>query len=489
MLNVLRHKGVSKKILWVVAVIIILSFGVFGTAWRLDSTVNSAGRIFGHNVSLNDYQKAYYDTRDAAILMYGDNFFKYGNRLNLEAQTWDRLILLYEAKKRGIKTSDQEVVNFIASMPFFQSEGKFDPYKYQMIVEDSRGFDRKTTEFEGGIRSQLTIKKLMDQVTDGITVTDEEVKKEYILKNEKIKLTYALFDPLKAAKDLNISDDEIKKFYENNKEQFRKPVMVNVEYASLNYPAKATDQQKEAVKKEVEGLAKELKPDSDFKAIASQHKMEIKESGLFSQAQPLLTFAWSPELVDKIFNMKQGQYSPAFETPDGWEIVRIKEVKDSYIPSFDSIKEEVKTSLLTDKGYSLAKTKADAALKTIQEGLKGNKSFKELAEEVGAKVDETPLFSRGEYIANNGLIAEFQEVTLKLNMKNRLSDVISTAQGPAIVYLNDVEGIDEKQFEADKTNFKEMLLAQKRSQAAAEFITQLRLKANLKNNVDKHIAK
>ena len=85
MLSALRHKGVSKKILWAVSIVIILSFAVFGTAWRLDKSVNSAGKIFGHSVSILDYQKAYYDTRDAAILMYGDNFFKYGNRLNLES--------------------------------------------------------------------------------------------------------------------------------------------------------------------------------------------------------------------------------------------------------------------------------------------------------------------------------------------------------------------------------------------------------------------
>ena len=76
MLSVLRHKGVSKKILWGVTIIIVLSFAVFGTAWRLDKSINSAGKIYGHSVSLLEYQKAYYDARDAAIMMYGENFFK-----------------------------------------------------------------------------------------------------------------------------------------------------------------------------------------------------------------------------------------------------------------------------------------------------------------------------------------------------------------------------------------------------------------------------
>jgi len=489
MLSTLRHKGVAKKILWVVTIIIVLSFAVFGTAWRLDNSLNRAGKINGHTVSISAYQKAYYDARDAAIMMYGDKFFKYGSRLNLDSQTWDRLILLDEAKKRGIKASDQEVVETIASIPFFQTEGKFDQIKYTMIIQNPQGFDRKVTEFEQGIRNQIIIKKLIEQIVGGIALTPEQIKKEYVLKNEKIKLSYSLFEPLKAAKNLTVSDDDVKKYFENDKEQFRKPPMVNVEYAVVNYPEKATDAQKAAVKVAVESLSKSLKSDSDFKAVAQSLKIDVKESGLFSQGQPLLTFAWSPELVDKIFGMKQGQYSPAFETPDGWEIIKIKEMKDSAIPAFDEVKEDVKKALLTDKGFTLAKTSADAALKVIAAGLKANKTFKEIAQGLDAKYEETPLFGRGEYIANMGLVAEFQEVASKLNMTNRLSDVITTNEGPAIVYLEAVEGIDEKQFEADQANFKDMIIAQKRSQKAAEFVTELRLKAKLQNDIEKRVKK
>ena len=48
MLEILRRKGVNKTILWFIAIVIILSFGVFGTAYRMDNTVNSAGTIYGH---------------------------------------------------------------------------------------------------------------------------------------------------------------------------------------------------------------------------------------------------------------------------------------------------------------------------------------------------------------------------------------------------------------------------------------------------------
>jgi peptidyl-prolyl cis-trans isomerase D len=98
-----------------------------------------------------------------------------------------------------------------------------------------------------------------------------------------LKLSYALFEPLQAAKGLEISKDELKKYYEGHQEQFRKPPMANVEYVSLNFPEKATDQQKQETKKQAQDLAKELKADVDFKTIAQKYKAEVKESGPFSR--------------------------------------------------------------------------------------------------------------------------------------------------------------------------------------------------------------
>src|SRR5277367_2454996 len=164
MLEVLRRKGVNKTILWIIAIIIILSFGVFGTAYRLDNTINSAGTMYGHNVNIKDFQQAYLDARDQAIRTYGDEFFKNGNKLDLEQEAWDRLILLKEAQKRDIQATDQEVVAAIAAIPFFQRSGQFDQTLYEDIVQNPGVFDRSTPDFEEGMRKQLIIQKLITAV-------------------------------------------------------------------------------------------------------------------------------------------------------------------------------------------------------------------------------------------------------------------------------------------------------------------------------------
>ncbi len=469
MLEVLRKKGVNKTILWIIAIIIILSFGVFGTAYRLD-TINSPGTMYGHNVSGKDFQEAYADARDQAIRMYGDEFFKNGNRIDLEQETWDRLILLGEAQKRNIQVSDQEVVADIATIPFFQRDGKFDQTLYQEIVQNPGIFDRSTHDFEEGMRKQLMIKKLIDDVAPERVLSEAELKKEYQKRNEKITLGYVLFTASDFSKNAAANDDEIKTYYEQHKEQFRLPPTIVLNYVQTKDKALA------------DTLSKELTPASSFSSLAKQLKLEVKTSAPFTLDQPILTFASNPDNIQKFFAMKPGEYSPPLEAPDGWQIVQLKEKNDSAVPPLQDIKDKVKDALLLEKGFALAKPQADKSLRALTEALK-TKDFKTSAKDLGLNPQETPAFGRRDYVASTGLIQEFQQETDSLNAKKKLSGVISTSQGPAIIYLEKQEKPEDGQYESDKENFRQMLSSEGRNQILITFMSQLRAKADVKSKI------
>ena len=470
MLEILRRKGVNKTILWFIAIVIILSFGVFGTAYRLDNTVNSAGTIYGRNVNIKDFQQAYLDARDQAIRIYGDEFFKNGNKLDLEQEAWDRLVLLKEAQKRDIQTNDQEVVAYIASFPFFQKSGQFDQTLYEEIVQSPRIFDRSTRDFEEGVRKQLIIKKLVDSVAPEVVLSDAQLKKEYQKRNQKITLEYILFNASDFAKNATAGDDEIKTYYEQHKEQFRLPGSIVLNYVQTKDKALAVT------------LSKKLTPGSDFAAIAKTLKLEVKTSAPFTQEAPILTFASNPDNVGNFFKMNPGDYSVPLEAPDGWQIVQLKKKNAPAIPALQDIKAQVKQALLLEKGFALAKPKADKSLQALKEALK-TKDFKKAATDLGLNPQETPAFGRKDYIANTGLIQEFQQEADALNADKRLSEVVSTSQGPAIIYLKKMENPEDGQFESDKENFRQMISAERRSQTLITFMGQLRAKAGVQSKI------
>jgi PPIC-type PPIASE domain/SurA N-terminal domain len=380
------------------------------------------------------------------------------------------MILLKEAQKRNITAADNEVVAYIASFPFFQRSGQFDQNLYEQIVQNHGLFDRTTKDFEEGVRKQLIIKKLVDAVAPDKAISDAELKKVYEKRNEKITLEYVLFNASDFAKNATARDDEIKTFYEQHKEQFRMPSSIVLNYVQTKEKALA------------DTLSKELLPGTNFTAVAKKLKLEVKTSSAFTQNQPILTFASNPDNVGKFFAMKPGEYSAPLEAPDGWQIVQLKEKNSSAIPSLQDIKAQVKEALLLEKGFTLAKPQADKSLSGLKEALK-TKDFKTAATGLGLNPQETPAFGRKEYIANVGLIQEFQQEADQLTSDKRLSGVVATSQGPAIIYLKKMEKPEEGQFQSDKENFRQMLSAEGRNQILITFLGQLRAKADVKSKI------
>jgi len=468
MLEILRKKGVNKTILWIIAVIIILSFGVFGTAYLFNNSVDSVGTMYGRNVSSADFRQTLQDARDQYIMRYGDEFLKVEGKVDLEPTAWDNLVLLKEAQKRDIRVSDQEVVAYIAALPFLQNNGQFDQMLYDKIVQNI--FERSTHDFEEFIRKQLTIKKLVATVVPEVTLSDAQLKIKYQKLNEKITLEYVLFSALDFSKNSKAGDDEIKKYFADHKEDFRLPASIVLNYVETKDKATA------------DALSKELTPASDFAAMAKTLKLDVKTSVSFTQEQPVAPFASNPPIIQKFFEMKPGDYSPPLQIGDGWQIVRLKEKHDAAIPALQDAKDKVKDAVLLQKGFSLAKQQADKSLVALTEALKTH-DFKTAATGLGLKVQETPVFGRQENIVNGGLVQEFQQEADGLNTDKRLSGVIATIQGPAIIYLEKVQEPADKQFESDKKDFRKTLSDEERNQAIITFMVQLRAKADIKSKI------
>ncbi len=186
MLKTLRKKGVAKKILWFVAIVIVITFGFFGTANYLNrrKIIPYAGKIFNTTISHEEFENSLQHARLQAIMRLGDNFYKMQQYLNLESEAWDRLILLHEAKKRKIQVPDKDVVKAVENMDFFKRNGEFDTGLYDQIV--THVFRSSRREFEEGIREILALSKLRDMVTVSTVVDENEARQLYKTKNEKV---------------------------------------------------------------------------------------------------------------------------------------------------------------------------------------------------------------------------------------------------------------------------------------------------------------
>src|SRR3989338_4272556 len=156
MLKLLRKK--MKLILWITTILVVPTFVVWGTMVRFGEKRGPAyaGIIFGRKVSFDEYSQTFREVDQQNRRMYGDNYSQFAKFINLEEQTWDRLVLLYEARKRNIIVTDREVSGEIAKFPAFQKDGRFDQETYRRILGNG------ARAFEEELRRSLIISRLSE---------------------------------------------------------------------------------------------------------------------------------------------------------------------------------------------------------------------------------------------------------------------------------------------------------------------------------------
>src|SRR3989338_7964350 len=303
MLKILRKKGVAKKILWGIAIIIIISFGFFGTAnyTNNSSGPSFAGKIFGKTISIEKFERAYQRTRLQAFLRYGENFNKISSFLNLEAETWDRLILLHEAEQAGITIADAEVVATIEKFPYFQRDGQFDSLLYNDILRDVFRIDARG--FEESIRESLKLDKLFTEKTGWVTLSSDEIYEAYKAKNEKIQVSYIAFLTEKFKSSLEISETEAKAYYDARKNEFTMPESINVEFLLLPLPKDAAEAQRAEIAVLADQIGKELKASPDLSGAAQKYNLDVQTTGFFNREQPSPKPGWPFEVLIKSFEL------------------------------------------------------------------------------------------------------------------------------------------------------------------------------------------
>lgn len=483
MLKIFRKKGVMKKLLWVVAVIIIISFGFLGTAYLLTDTQrpDSAGSVYGKKISFQDFETFYRDAQTQAILTHGREYPKVRQFLNLEAETWDRIALHELAKRKRVKVSDDEVIDYIASFESFKRDGAFDRYLYEDIIEQNLG--QTARAFEEGIRRQLTMMKLLENEIQGITVSDEEVLAEYKQRNDRIRVQYLLHRPEQFVDKTEISEEAIRNYYESHRQDFREPLAIRVSYVVYPFDAESTDEEKEKSAEQIEELYGALLEGKDFAQTAEERQLPIKQSGYFSMEKPDLSLGWPFDVYQRLFSMDEGDFTEPIETSQGLVLVKLEEKRAAFVPPLADTRDNVVKALRQEKASEVARQTAQEAREHIRNALAESKSFEDAVKPLGLDIKTTPYFTRGQYLPEVGLSQDFQQAAFSLSPDQPLSDVVETGSGYALLYWDNRQEADLAKFDAEKENLKKELLEAKRNQFVTDYISKLRVDANIQSNL------
>lgn len=527
MLKQLRNKRTMKQLLWATAILIIPPFVFWGAGSAMRSRQKGpdfAGTIFGRKISLEEYSASLQAAKNQALMMYGPKFNEVRDALGLDRMAWDRLMLLREAKNKGLKTPDKEVVETIQRFPFLQSRGQFDQRAYDLIL--NQAFRTSARQFEEDIRDSLTISKLRDSVIKNIRITNKEIKDAYKRENEKAKIAYILIPVNNFKNKVRINQRAIEKYYLDNAESFRVPEQVNAEYIGFEFADYQKDIQAgdEEIRdyynkhKEEYGPKKELKDLKDtiknkliqnaarqkallaaekidyilsdktknFEEAAKENSIPIKETGFFAKEGPIPQIGWFPDVQKTAFKLNIGERSELIKSDmefvKGYYIIKLKEKNASYIPPAAEVNEKIENILKEDHAFGLASKEADRLHKRILELIKtNNMKFEDAATKIMYKPKYTELFAREGYIQGIGMASEIGEAAF--NIREAVSSVAKTRAGYCIFHALEVMPIDEVRFKRERKDFDKKTLEAKKMKVLNEWYANLMKRANLKNNM------
>ena len=352
----------------------------------------------------------------------------------------------------------------IAQVPDFQVNGRFNKERYLQLLRANR---ISPGQFEDEQREQLTIQRLYSMLLDAVQVTEAEVRNRYRFEQGKINIYFIRLPISNYLSEVKLTEEEIKKFYERNKDFLKEPLKVQVEY--LSYPFERFSSSAQVTDKEIEEYyqanrdAKFHKPKevkaryilvrvppgadakqkSDARTRANRILTEARAGKDFAQLAKQesedstaakggdvgwVTQEQLPSPLDKaVFSLAKGETSNVIESSTGFHIVKVEDIRDEKTQSLKEATAEITRTLKAEKGKREAAKLAD---RDREKALSGN-DFPKLAQESGVTVNVTRPFTTGEVLPEVGQAPEFYKNALSLNPK----DVSPVIEGPNAYYV------------------------------------------------------
>ena len=243
MLQSIRDRLVG-WVAWGVVILISVPFAIIGvTDFGFHSYSGHNGyspdiaKVNGKGIDRQDYQQRLQARRQAMQRQLGSDYQPNLDRL-LEERLINEMIearlLLDLSEKNNLQVSDQELSSVIQNNPEFQQDEQFDFDHYRSQV-GRLGFS--TTRYEDFLRNERIRTTVPRAVLDSTFMTADELKRYQRLILHRRQIAYLEIAADHFAQESQsiseLTEDELRQFYEDNPKYFMRPEQAKLEYIQI----------------------------------------------------------------------------------------------------------------------------------------------------------------------------------------------------------------------------------------------------------------
>lgn len=369
-------QGVAAKI---IIGLMIVPFALYGIDFLFSgSTETPVAVVNGEKVSQYELDQALAMQKRQLLAMMGDNIDPgLLDDAVLRRPALDSLIrqkvLLQAAEEAGIAVPDRVLNQTIMQMPQFQEGGRFSTERFRQILA-AQGFTPQL--FRSLLRTDLLIDQLNQGVAGSTFMTDFQESAAIRLGDQKRSFYYLTVDTERFAEQATPSAEAIEAYYQQNQSRFKSPEAVRVAYLELKiedfYQPVAEEDIRVAYQQEIESAkqlterraahilvegsndeARQKLEAASERILAGENFADVAKqlSDDFGSAEQGGDLGFSagdtfPEAFeDALAELEVGEVSEPVETDAGLHLVKLLEVREPDVASFESRRAELERQL------------------------------------------------------------------------------------------------------------------------------------------------
>ncbi len=386
----------QKGLMIVVAALTIIAFAwLYNPSDPSEFGSNVAAKVYGKSLTKADVDRQVRAYQLAVALGQLDLVSGLGGmsgneEADLSQYVWNTLVLRHEAAALGVEPTTEQVAERVRTLPAFQTNGAFDPKKFESFTAGQLGPRGMTTLYlEEVIRDSLRFEKVKALVGSPAALEAAETQRA-VRFFQKADLTILKFPMEPVLAEITVTEEEARTYHTQNARQFVSPETITVESAmfTLSEEQKALEG-KEKVEALQEVAAKaaafaESATAENFVASAKEAGVDVKTSPAFSRSIAQYASGLPPAVSQGAFLLtEEVPISDVVQAGDDFFVYRVVNRSAEREMSFEESRALAEQRVRSAGAEKLVRERADAALVKVREAMQAGASPSDAATAAG----------------------------------------------------------------------------------------------------------
>jgi len=510
MIRFLQTQGPTKKIilsgiLLVICGAMVIAFIPGGLTSELTGRPGQGivARVDGGDITADEVRQTARQMAQQEAARYGEMAAKIMPFLLQQETTRaaDQLItrqaLLAEASRMGLHATPQEVLDELQhgrySATFFPGGNFIGQQEYDDLMQRA---NLTRAKFEESVGNDILLTKLQALVSGSASVSENDIRDQFIKQNSKVKFDYAVLkqddlrkglhpvdaelnayyeshkatyansvpekrkvkyavvETSKAAATVQVTQDDLRAYYSNNRDQYRVPEQVKVSHIWIKMPlpgadGKVDDKAVAEAQGRADNLLKQIKSGAKFEDVAKKYSEDPGSANVGGSLGWIGKGQMAAEFEKAAFSLPKGQISDVVKSVDGFHIVRVDDKQDAHVKPLDEVKATIEPILKQQKAQQAAQKQAEALLKQAQ-----SQTLDAAAAAQGIPVINSDFFGRKDLLPGLGPASQFMDAVFAA-AENSKPDVAPSTQGIVVFQLLAIKPAATPTFEEIRSRVEE----------------------------------